>query len=40
MWDSVDGNSKNSIKNSILSVMIDNERNVRRAAANVNSYIT
>ena len=35
MWDSLDGNEKNSIKNSILTVMIDMERNVRRAAANV-----
>ena len=36
IWDSLDGNCKSSIKNSILSVMIDSDRNVRRAAANVH----
>lgn len=39
IWDSIDGNTKNVIKNSNLELLIDSDRNVRRAAANIVSAI-
>lgn len=35
IWDTISGNMKNQVKISVLEVLIDNDRNVRRTAANV-----
>lgn len=39
LWDNLQPAAKVSVKDSVLSVMIDNDRNIRRAAANIVAAI-
>jgi len=39
LWDKLMPQTKNNVKDIVLSTLIDKDRNIRRAAANVTIYI-
>lgn len=39
LWDNLQPATKQNVKDSVLSVMIDSDRNIRRAAANIVAAI-
>lgn len=39
LWDNLSPNTKQSVKDAVLSVLIDHDRNTRRAAANIVAAI-
>lgn len=39
LWDKLSPASKQNVKDAILSVLIDHDRNIRRAAANIVAAI-
>lgn len=39
LWDNLQPNAKQNVKDAVLSVLIDQDRNIRRAAANIVAAI-
>lgn len=39
LWDNLQPSAKQTVKDGVLSVMIDSDRNIRRAAANIVAAI-